>query len=566
MKNGVRILALLFSCWQAPAWGAACPAGDWVCKEKRDDWNKCRADNVKNPGVCGAEPGPTPPQGFKVVDAKQNICEADDGQKFPCGQPTPLHDDRNKGGPPVNRAEDWDPAKYNKGMFDTKIQEIKLDDGSTRAVTQRGDYAVVIVNQGAPCPPGGIRMSDETDTIKDYCKMESKNGTFGNQADAFVAHNNLLIACTGTNIEGRLDTLCTTTPNHPECTGLQQSLANGVFCNDPPPPGSPPDAPCRSYGAYTYTIDEWLVFSQQYYDGMTGCITAKDGVDPHAKAGSGALKSQRAANMTALTDMVSFPPASGDTKKDGSSSSTITGKTKIVDAETRAKEMMERFDDGAQYLGFNKGELILRAYKGESFMTAFSDSPFAEKLSKTIRETVDYALGNPAEKIEKVKEKRVAEIEKKRQEAEARGETLADDRSLASTITAEPASLAVIEASAAQKSGLSAAGMKEAIAAAGTAAPPENPAASLRWDGLGRTSLPAGPGSYAAQVQAAEETRKGTEGLASQAALEEDPNLSLFQRVSLSYRRHTPRLKAYQESNTARDIRLTDKPEFFKDL
>ena len=41
---------------------------------------------------------------------------------------------------------------------------------------------------------------------------------------------------------------------------------------------------------------------------------------------------------------------------------------------------------------------------------------------------------------------------------------------------------------------------------------------------------------------------------------------SLFERITRSYRRHTPSLKAYDESKTARDVRLTEQPAFFKDL
>lgn len=492
-------------------------------------------------------------QGFRVVNQRLNICETDDGQKFPCGEPTPAP--RNgtpqtanptpnpnptptpgNGTPPVNRAENWEAKKEDNTLFDEPAGRD----------TQKGAYTVKL---------------DATGQMKVY---ETTNGAFQTQADAFVAHNNVLIGCTGTNINGRTDNLCTLTPNHPECTGLNATLQNAVFCAEPPPPGSPPGTPCRSFGAYNYTIDEWLVFGQHYYNGMSTCVQAKDGPDK---------STERRNRMVALTDIASFPGTTPGDLKDGSSASSITGETKVVNAETRAKEMMERFDDGAAYLGFNKGELILRAYKGESFITAFSDSPFAEKLAKSLRETVDYALGNPAEPMEKAKEKRVAEIEKKKQEAEAKGEPLEAEgaRSLASGDNATGPVAGTGGDNSASGGGSGASASLHAYgqgspsgAAAGSGSAQIN---SLRQDGLlGKTVLSGGPGSYGDQP-ASLSPAAGSAAAGAQAGLSAEPEeASLFQRVKVSYRRYAPQLRAYGESKAARDVRLTDTPEFFRDL
>jgi hypothetical protein len=526
-----------------------------------------------------------------VVNARNGICEADDGQKFPCGQPTPAPRTGTapapgngtapapgtgtapapgtgtapapgtgtapapgNGTPPVNRAIGWEAKKENTSLYDEQAG----------ANTQKGSYSVVY-------DPDASVSSNEQDRYKVY---ETTGGTFQSQAEAFTAHNNVIIGCTGTNINGRTDNLCTVTPNHPECTGLNLTLQHAVFCNNPPPPGSPPGTPCASFGAYGYNIDEWLVFGQHYYNSMSGCINVKDAVDPESKDGS--TKGARASRMVALTDIASFPGATPGNLKDGSAASTITGETKVVTAETRAKEMMERFDDGAAYLGFNKGELILRAYKGESFITAFSDSPFAEKLTKSLRETVDYALGNPTEPMEKAKENRVAELEKKKQEAESRGETLEAEgaRSLASSERAAGGPVAstggdssVGGTSRGASASLHAYGQGSASGAGYGSSSGSNSAQinSLRQDGLlGKAVLSGGPVSYGDQPPS---PAAGSAATGAQAGLAAEANeASLFQRVKVSYRRYAPQMRAYGESKAARDVRLTDTPEFFRDL
>lgn len=522
MRSGLIIFALLLlqGLSAQAAWVNNCPAGDNVCEKA--DYDACVA--------------------FSSVNDCSHLPAAPVG-----GAPNNNNNNNSNNQPPPNRAVDWAAEKQDDSLFSEQAN----------AETQQGGY-VVQINQN-----------------NQMQVHESTNGSFQTQADAFNAHNSVLMGCTATNINGRTDNLCTLTPNHPECTGLNATLQNAVFCNSPPPPGSPPGTPCQSFGAYGYNIDEWLVFGQQFYNGMSTCIQTREGSDK---------SEERRNRMTALTDMASFPPQTGGDLKHGSSASSITGDAKVINAETRAQEMAARFDDGAAYLGFNKGELILRAYKGESFLSAFSDSPFAEKLASSLRDTVDYALGNPEDITQKAQEQRAAEIEKKKEEMEAKGETLEQNpsRKIASqggapsTVTegSAPNLNSTNAAVAAWAAGGKSAGKNGAPlqARGGAGIGGGNATNKAGQAGVGgRNGILGKDGLVAAGGDGAEggdkATGEGKPEVESQAsAANAETDTSLFIRVSQRYRHYSRQMSAYTRSKTAKDIGSMETPEFFRDL
>jgi|GEM_PF-4844394 len=460
------------------------------------------------PGGTPPKPPPPPPPiagTFDRVDPKHpGICFTKFDQQYPCAElPPPPPSGTNVQAPVVGggRADDWDASKYNSGMYDE------------------------------------LAAGDEYGAL--------------NQGTAMSQYNKVLFLCVNHNVSGRPDDLCTVTPTHPECTGLKQSLQYATNCDVPPPPGSPPGAACKGYGGQGYVIDEWLVFGEQYYAGMGGCLAAKEGAD---------RANDRADRMGNLTDITSLGATVGGGEVERSGASTITGKTKALKLSSITKKLSEEIDDGAEVLGYDRGEIFSRALKGQPFATVFGESPFAGKLASSIKDSIDAAFGNAAEVKAKANEKRMAEVESIRAKKEAAGEsTVAIDDALAKLKAPKGnEAIASLEKSARTPAST---GVAKELEKLRTAPSKSWLALSVGADGQVKGSgldaiAPANVPAAAASASPAA-TLEGTEG---------DIEASLFQRVRLSYRRLAPSMTAYSESKTARDIRLTDTPQFFRDL
>jgi hypothetical protein len=447
-------------------------------------------------------PPPPPPIAgkFDHVDPKHpGICFTKYDQQYPCSAIPPPPPSVTGVIDPVaggGRADGWDAKKYNEGMYD--------------------DLA------------GG----DE------YGQMS--------QTAAFAQMDKVLLLCVHHNVEGRPDDLCTTTPNHPECTGLKNSMENATNCAVPPAPGAPAGAGCKGYGNYGYVIDEWLVFGEQYYNGMGGCLSAKTGDDKAAG---------RSTRMINLTDISSVSATLGEGGAQFQGPSTITGKiNKQQNLSSISKRLSDEMDDGATALGYERGEFFTRALKGQSFSGVFADSPFAGKLAGSVKEAVDTALGNSKEVRELLKDKRIAEVEKIREQKEKAGEsTVAIDDALAKKKNSAGSSDAVAALDKAARVPASAGLAKELVDKQRAGSPGVDKSRNWLALSVGADGQVKGSGI----AEAAPSTLSGTEG---------EADISLFQRVRLSYRRIAPSMNAYGESKTARDVRLTDTPQFFRDL
>jgi len=417
-----------------------------------------------------------------------------------------------RAGPPtstaVNRAIGYQATKLNETLFDKQASENQ----------QVGDH-VVKMN-----PDGSFQVTDGP-------------GAILSQKDAQLAQNQTLLACSATNLSGRKDAACANDPNHPECTGMTASLGNAANCAKPGPTDPKTGQPtCLEYGAFGYTGVEWLTFGQQYYDGLTGCFAVGAGPDPTGIAADPNKMVSRALRLGGLDNFA--PPTVGASGSGAGplSASDITGTDRKNDAQAEA--LAAQYDDGAGYLGLERGDLIRSAAAGKSFLSVFTESPFATALDAAKREATIAALAEPAATKTKV---RIAKDE----------------------------SEAMPPASAAKKAGLAlafegagAGGRRERDLAAASAllgAPvpshirpnKERDLAAARAL-LGDAPLPARAASAASPVLPGRELG-GLEA-------------TLFERVSLSYRRHAPSLQSLGDSKTARDVRLTEEPAFFKDL
>jgi hypothetical protein len=432
----------------------------------------------------------------------------------------------------TNRAVNYSATMTNTSMFDTQVN----------LNSQTGNVTVQLVD------PLGTAVN-----------VTDAPGTFLTQKDALDAQGNMLLSCASVNLGGRVDTNCATNPNAPECTGMSAALGNGTTCSAYGPPDPKTGVkPCLSYGAYGYTIDEWFVFGQQFFNGMTGCFLVGDKADSTG-ASADPNKNFSRANRMELNAPTADPGLTVGPGIDGTGRSSITGVPGNVNVSGSATSTIKavpagfwqtlaaKYDDGAAYLGLERGDLIKQASSGGTFVDVVSSSPFVQSLEEGTKNLVTAALGNPSDTIAGAKEKGA----KMAEAAAGEGGTARDPASVAAkepavTTSGGPAASKGASVAAASRGG---AGAGAGVGSAASSATHDIDAARALLGG-GNTA-PAVPGRVKGILASPE--------LGS-------PEASLFERVTLSYRKHAKDLKAYDESKTARDVRLTEEPAFFKDL
>jgi hypothetical protein len=447
----------------------------------------------------------------------------------------------------VNRANNFTATKYDDGLFNDQATSsaqlsVQSPAGSTGTAAQTGDSV------GA--------------------------GSILTQNDAYNAQNAVITGCAGTNLSGRTDSLCASTPNDPECTGLNSSLSNAATCAQPGPNDPVTGKPtCLKYGSFGFTIDEWLVFGQQYYNSLTGCFNVVDAADNTGVNSDTNKLVTRSDRLQAMGDFAATVPDPNAAVAAGANKSSVTGASQASTISTGGKpqkvpvwqSVSEKFDDGASVLGYDRGELVKRSVSGESFAAAFNESPFAASLPRDTRAQVEAALGDPGPAMDKAKEQKLAQTggetseiaqEKNPQStANTTGSPIAGSAkaSLPSSIT----STATVASGAATSNGATRTIASAAIAQATTSAGGRE--LTEREKAYARAGLSGS--AAAAAVSGRRPTLERTQPSPA-ASLE----VTLFERVTTSYRRITPRMKLLDDSKTASDVRDTEAPAFFKNL
>lgn len=199
------------------------------------------------------------------------------------------------------------------------------------------------------------------------------------QNEAFTANANVMTKCVETNLNGRTDQACAATPTNPECVGMRQATQSATTCEEYLD-ASRPEAGCRRYGSGGYTMEEWLAFSGQYYAGIANCFDTKSRND---------LKNNRIVALTEGVKTGTTDPTPSGANEISSGISGTTGASRSPGTESASLELEE---DGSEFFGLEKGELLRRAKTGASFYEVVKDSPFAEKLNAGLKEKLDYGL------------------------------------------------------------------------------------------------------------------------------------------------------------------------------
>lgn len=248
----------------------------------------------------------------------------------------------------------------------------------------------LVGENGKTAGAGNSKRSDEYAVTKYNNQLYRGDvASESTQANAFVMGSNVMGGCVGTNVGGRTDSVCAASPKSPECVGLNQALRNAANCLTRDDAGE-----CTSWGADGFTMTDWMAFSSQYASSMTGCYSTKTRTD--------ALVTP----MAGLTEMASGAPVTVPTVAPEESSSGISRSTAVN--ALGWKELSERFPDGSVYLGYENGEIMRRAFAGEPFAAIVNESPFVAKLDRTKRNAVEETLADPDSAVAKALEGRSA--------------------------------------------------------------------------------------------------------------------------------------------------------------
>lgn len=209
-----------------------------------------------------------------------------------------------------------------------------------------------------------------------------------NQNTAFTSAGNVLQSCVSTIFSGRKDSICAQNPDHPECTGLNNSLQNSTTC------AVYQDAAktiCLSYGAKGYSGTEWVSFSTQYASGVSDCNNTQSNSNLSGKSSD--LKSIAAQNLN--TQISAVVPTS--TAADSSTSNQFgfigPGKSEFEG------------NDGAVYLGLENGEIYKNLLEGKDFIDILASSPFFSKLSTSQKPLWESAVTNANSIVDELKKR-----------------------------------------------------------------------------------------------------------------------------------------------------------------
>jgi hypothetical protein len=243
------------------------------------------------------------------------------------------------------------------------------------------------------------------------------------------------------------------------------------------------------------------------------------------------------------------------------------------------EDLAGKLTDGASFLGYENGDILRATGKGESFASIVSSSPFAEKLNAVNRRKLDEALEDS-----KMIADRVAQTSREKRGDSSPAEDAAPrvDQSPESDVSsphsglvgAETDGLGVIRTGispTAAANGTNDAG-ETPSAAEGTSAPPASTVMALKRPAQRLTEAQRIEAIQLAATRSrlAHEPYRGPASASENAAPAAAPetladDLSLFQRVSRTYRKRSPWLNPLGERAGDR-LRSMAKPEIFRGL
>lgn len=210
------------------------------------------------------------------------------------------------------------------------------------------------------------------------------------QEESFIVQSNVMYNCVDTSLNGRQDDVCVTNPKAPECVGLKKTLENATNCLEYFVPAT---LGCKTYGTAEHPAEDWVAFGNNYFTTLSQCTGTKTTSDD---------KKQK---LQSLTEMLVYDPNSqvnsGPTLLKNYSQS---GWNSTI-SETKKEEGLfsKLWNDGSSLLGYQDGDILKSAAKGDSFFDVVINSPFANDLNVVNREKLENGITNSALIIERIK-------------------------------------------------------------------------------------------------------------------------------------------------------------------
>lgn len=430
------------------------------------------------------------------------------------------------------------------------------------------------------------KKAEEWDATKYNNAMlnEQVDGVQIDQSSAGIVGSNLMFDCVETNLMGRSDKLCKDSPNHPECVGLNKAIDNATACLDPIDP--PDGVPCKKYGTKDYSMDEWIAFGTQYYTGMTECYSTKTRIEA---ARIGTVDGKDTLRMESLTSIMSSTPTGPGldgtvTGKRVDTSSSVTGNPKDQELAVNPSgfKSISDLDDGSVFLGYEKGELLKGAAEGKAFYQVVTKSPFAENLKPKNLKILENGLMEANLVIDKA---RVAGRLPALGENEEQYANATKDDGPGSNVSKREETTGASSWRAAKEEAAPAAG-PAAAPAVPTASAPAAPAPerklmlherialleaqakarlSGKGDGRGLNSLGDDHLDHSKARNGAATGAGGAAADANAAAGIGSSETSLFERITLAYRKRSDGFKSL-ESAEGRELRTMEAPKIFREL
>lgn len=417
-------------------------------------------------------------------------------------------------------------------------------------------------NPATPRPPASENWAATKYNSKEILQAELEKESAPNQKDAYTLQSNIMYGCVDKSLNGRTDSACASTPDHPECTGLSKSLGNATVCVEMFEPAS---LGCKVYGKGGYAMEDWIGFGGQYYDSLKSCASSKtesDKLIPTLVSAEQLEMVNFKANGPLGSGVEIFKSEPKSNLTQTSSSTTEEGTTLAVQD---LEKLIESNPDGASALGYEEGEIIRRAVKGEAYVKVILDSPFAEKLSEPLRARAETAANDPLEATKTALAKNGLESGDPLPTATAASSTSPySPNSVSATNPSLPAYTQNLQQSnpdfdAPYYNLDSPSKEMEQDLKKLTANEPSNPKTPLLSDRIAqlermaKNSSPSLRGRSLASIQEPQESPPMVE------------DATLFNRVSVAYRKRQLGLRS-QESITGKAVRSMDQPAFFKEL
>jgi hypothetical protein len=231
-----------------------------------------------------------------------------------------------------------------------------------------------------------------------------------------------------------------------------------------------------------------------------------------------------------------MPLASASGTPEGSAlgDSSITGSSALKANPSSWEDLASRFEDGSIHLGYEKGEILKMGFGGSSFDDIVLESPLAASLDLLLHGRVETALTDYRSISENARL--------------AKGNTETEVTAAAGTDTIAPAQAT------------------RPVVQLPSKLPAQQSAASLLANARSLAAKTNGKTDAGRELASVAPVFAASAPMPQQSEIMGTNELSLFQRISTSYRKHAPGMRMLGDTKTSDAIKAMGVPEEFRNL